>query len=190
MILAIVAYGHPTLRKKSVEIEKDMPDFDVFMKDLWETMYETDGVGLAAPQINKNIRAFVIDADPFKEKYPEAAGIRKAFINAEILERSGEDVYHNEGCLSVPAIHEDVKRKSKIKIRYIDEEWKEHEEEYEGVLARIIQHEYDHLEGVLFVDHLPSIRKMMIRNKLNDIAKGKINIHYKMIFASKKNVKL
>lgn len=190
MILPIVAYGHPTLRKKSVDIDKDMPDFKKFMEDLWETMYETDGVGLAAPQVNRNIRVFVIDADPFKEKYPESAGIQKAFINAQIIERSGEEVYHNEGCLSVPAIHEDILRESKIKIHYFDEEWNEHEEEFEGILARVIQHEYDHLEGVLFVDHLPGIRKMMLRNKLNDIAKAKISPPYRMIFAPSKNIKL
>jgi len=190
MILPIVAYGHPTLRKVSEEIDKDYPDLKKFMEDLWETMYETDGVGLAAPQVNRNIRVFVIDADVFKDKYPEAAGFKKAFINPTILERGGEDVYHNEGCLSVPAIHEDVQRPQKIRIRYTDEDWNEHEEEYESIMARVIQHEYDHLEGKLFVDHLPGIRKMMLRNKLNDIAKAKIAPPYRMLFAPGKKIKL
>lgn len=190
MVLPIVAYGHPTLRKKSEEIDKDYPDFKTFMENLWETMYETDGVGLAAPQVNKNIRVFVIDADVFKEKYPEAEGIKMAFVNPKILERTGEDVYHNEGCLSVPAIHEDILRPQKIRIHYYDEEWNAHEKEFESILARIIQHEYDHLEGKLFVDHLPTIRKMMLRNKLNDIAKAKIDPPYRMIFAPNKKIAL
>ncbi|PLW91762.1 MAG: peptide deformylase [Marinilabiliales bacterium] len=190
MILPIVAYGHPALRKVSEEIDQDYPEFKKFMEDLWETMYETDGVGLAAPQVNRNIRVFVIDADVFKEKYPEAEGVRKAFINPEMIERSDDEVFHNEGCLSIPAIHEDIERPSKIRINYLDEDWNEHEEEFEGIMARIIQHEYDHLEGKVFVDHLPGIRKMMLRSKLNDIAKAKIDPPYRMIFAPNKKIKL
>lgn len=185
MLLPVVAYGHPTLRKKSVEIGPDYPDLEKFITDLTETMYVADGVGLAAPQVNKNIRMFVIDANPFKEKYPEADGVKGLFINPEIIEESGEEWFYNEGCLSIPGIHEDVLRKPTLTLRYTDANWKEHTKTFSGIVARIIQHEYDHLEGVMFTDRLSPMRKLLLKGKLSDITKGKVDVNYKMIFPQK-----
>ena len=187
MLLPIVAYGHPTLRKRSEEITKYYPDFEKFVADLTETMYVADGVGLAAPQVNRNIRVFVIDCNPFKEKYPEASGVKGVFINPVILEETGDTWYYNEGCLSVPGIHEDVLRKKTIKIRYFDENWVEHTKTFTGIVARVIQHEYDHLEGKVFTDHLSPMRKLLLKGKLNDISQGRVNVDYKMIFPTKNN---
>lgn len=184
MLLPILAFGHPNLRKKAVEVTRDYPDLDKFIADLTQTMYVADGVGLAAPQVNRSIRMFVIDTEPFKNKYPEA-GYKGLFINPEILEESGEEWFYNEGCLSVPAIHEDVLRKMTLRIRFLDAEWKEQEETFTGIVARVIQHEYDHLDGVIFVDHLSPMRKLLLKGRLNDITKGKVDVDYKMIFPSK-----
>jgi peptide deformylase len=181
MILPVYVYGHPVLRKVSVDIDKDYEGFDKLLKDMWQTMYETDGVGLAAPQIGKNIRLFVIDADPFKELDPKAEGFKKVFINAEILERDGEKWPMTEGCLSVPNIHEDVYREDKVRIRYLDENWEEHEEEYDGYRARVIQHEYDHIEGKLFIDHVSPLKKRLLKGKLAAISKGKAKCHYRVV---------
>ncbi len=183
MLLPIFIYGHPILRKISKDIPADYPDLDKFIKDLWQTMDEADGVGLAAPQVGKNIRIFVVDANVFSEMDPNCIGFRKAFINAHILERTGEEVSRNEGCLSIPGIHEDVKRKNKIRIAYQDENGVPHEEEYEGIKAWIIQHEYDHLEGVLFTDHLSSLKKRILRNKLNNISIGKFKADYRVVLS-------
>ncbi|MBP6978319.1 MAG: peptide deformylase [Lentimicrobiaceae bacterium] len=182
MMLPIVAYGHPTLRKKSVDIGESYPGLNELIEAMFITMKESNGVGLAAPQVNRSIRLFIIDASPYAKDYPEVAEFKRIFINARILEETGSQWSFNEGCLSIPDIHEDVVRKSRIRIRYQDEQFHEHEEVFEGVAARIIQHEYDHLEGVLFVDKISSLRKTLLRRKLNDISRGAIEVDYKMIF--------
>jgi len=189
MILPVVAYGHPTLKRVSEDIDENYPELDELIANMFETMYATKGVGLAAPQINKNIRLFVIDADPFKEDYPEAEGMKKVLINATILEEEGPEWAFEEGCLSVPDIHESVMRKPRILIEYYDENWQLHEEWFDGVLARVIQHEYDHIEGTIFVDKLSGMRKMMLKRKLNDISTGNIETRYRMIFPAKKKGK-
>lgn len=185
MIYPIVAYGHPNLRKKAVDIDANYPELKKFMEDLWETMYKTDGVGLAAPQVNKQIRIFVIDASHYSKDHPELEGFKRAFINARIIERAEEVITMEEGCLSVPGIHEDVDRPDKIHITWYDEEFNFHDEWFEGIPARIIQHEYDHLEGVLFVDKIHPLRKLMVKRKLTEIARGITEARYKMIFAPK-----
>lgn len=184
MILPVVAYGHPVLRKKAEAVKPDDPGLEKFIADLTETMYVADGVGLAAPQVNKSYRMFVIDTEPFKERYPEA-GFKGLFINPELLEESGEQWYYNEGCLSIPGIHEDVLRHKTLRIRFFDEAWKEHEETFSGIVARVIQHEYDHLEGVVFTDRLSPMRKLLLKGRLNDISKGAVDVDYKMIFPKK-----
>ncbi len=189
MIYPIVAYGHPVLKKVAKEIDQDYPELKTLIADMFETMYESIGVGLAAPQINKSIRLLVIDADPYEPDYPEAAGFKKVFINPHLIKEEGEEWEFNEACLSVPGIAEFVMRKPKVTIKYLDENFVEHEEVYEGMLARIIQHEYDHLEGVLFVERVNSLKKMLLKNKLNDIIKGNVNVKYKMIFAPVKRKK-
>lgn len=185
MIYPIVAYGHPVLKKKAAPITADYENLKQLIDDMFETMYHSEGVGLAAPQINKSIRLFVIDADPFKEKYPEGAGFKRVFINAEIIEEDGDSWFFNEGCLSVPGVHEDVARKSKIHIKYYDADFVEHDEWLEGICARVVQHEYDHLEGKVFTDRLSSISKMLVKRKLNDILSGRVEHSYKMIFSKK-----
>jgi len=181
MILPIYVYGHPILRKVSVDIDKDYEGFDKLLKDMWQTMYETDGVGLAAPQIGKNIRLFVIDANPFEEIDPKAKGFKKAFINAEITDRSGEEWTMEEGCLSIPNINEDVDRADKVHIKYYDENWDFHEEDYEGHVARVIQHEYDHLEGKMFIDYVSPLRKRLLKGKLSAISNGKARCRYRTV---------
>ena len=182
MILPITAYGHPTLKKVAQDIDKDYPGLEQLIADMFETMYYSKGVGLAAPQIDKSIRLLVIDATPYAEDFPEAKNFKKVMINARIIEESGSEWAFNEGCLSVPDIREDVYRKPNIKITYMDETFNEHIEEYSGVAARIIQHEYDHLEGVLFVERLAPLKKMLLKRKLTDITKGNIKIDYRMKF--------
>ena len=182
MILPITAYGHPTLKKVAQDIDKDYPELEQLIADMFETMYYSKGVGLAAPQIDKSIRLLVIDATPYAEDFPEAKNFKKIMINARIIEESGSEWAFNEGCLSVPDIREDVYRKPNIKITYMDEAFNEHTEEYSGVAARIIQHEYDHLEGVLFVERLAPLKKMLLKRKLTDITKGNIKIDYRMKF--------
>jgi len=185
-MLPVTAYGHPTLRKISTDIDKDYPGLDELISNMFETMYESRGVGLAAPQINRSIRLFVIDASPYADEYPEAKDFKQVFINARIMEDSGEEWSFNEGCLSIPDIREDIMRKPKIRIEYYDENFVFHDEVYDGLIARIIQHEYDHLEGILFVDKVSSLRKTLLRRKLGDISKGNISVDYKMIFPLKK----
>lgn len=186
MILPITAYGHPILRKVALDIDKDYPGLDQLIEDMFETMYASSGVGLAAPQINRSIRLIVIDASPFEDEYPETKDFKRVFINAKMMDENGEEWPFNEGCLSIPDIREEVQRKPKIRITYYDENWEFHDEVYDSVMARILQHEYDHLEGVLFVDKINSIRKMLLKRKLQDISKGNINVEYKMIFPNKK----
>lgn len=191
MILPIVAYGDPVLKKKAEEIDKDYPELEALIENMFETMYAASGVGLAAPQVGKSIRLFVIDGSPFaeteedEEEDPLAEGMegfKKVFINPKILEESGEEWAFNEGCLSIPKIREDVYRQPKIRIHYFDENWKEHEEVFEGYKARIIQHEYDHIEGVLFTDKISAIRRKLISKKLTNISKGLVSVDYRMKF--------
>ncbi len=188
MILPIVAYGAAVLRKVSEPIEADYPNLKVLIDDMWETMYESNGVGLAAPQINKHIRLFVVDseqifsnAEPEDETYPDAPGIKKAFINAQIVELSGKEWVYNEGCLSIPKIREDVSRHETVKLSYMDENFVQHTEIFTGMTARVILHEYDHIEGKLFIDYIKPLRRKMLQGKLNDINKGKVRVDYKMI---------
>lgn len=182
MIFPVVAFGHPNLRKVSEDIDKDYPGLDQFIADMFETMYASNGVGLAAPQVNRNIRLFIIDATPYAEDFPGETDLKKVFINAHIIEESGEEWSFNEGCLSIPEIREDVIRKPELRIQYYDENFNFHDDRIKGVLARVIQHEYDHLDGVLFVDLINPLRKMMLKRKLNDISKGLIKTDYKMIY--------
>ncbi len=191
MILPIVAYGDAILKKEAEEIEKDYKNLDVLIANMFETMYEASGVGLAAPQINKSIRLFIVDASPFaeveegEEPDPMAEGLdgfKKIFINPIIEEESGEEWAFAEGCLSIPKIREDVFRKPNIKISYFDENWEYHEESYDGYAARIIQHEYDHVDGILFTDHLSPLKKRMLKKKLVNISKGEIDVPYRMKF--------
>lgn len=178
MIYPIVMYGDAVLRKKALDIEKET-DLSTLIQDMFETMYSAKGIGLAAPQIGKSIRLFVVDGSPLDEE-PGMANFKKAFINPQIVSEAGEPWPFEEGCLSIPNIREDVLRKEKLMIRYFDEQWNMHEEEYDGMKARIIQHEYDHIEGKLFVDYLTPLKKRMLKGKLNDISKGDVDTEYRI----------
>ena len=184
MILPIVAFGSPVLRKKCVDISPDYPELEMLLENMKETMYEAHGVGLAAPQINKAIRLFLIDTTPFvdDEEGTEEVIVKQAFINARILEEKGEAWDFNEGCLSIPDVREDISRKPSITIEYFDENFEKHTDTYDGLTARVIQHEYDHIQGVLFTDKISVLRKRMIKGKLMDISKGKVDVSYKMRF--------
>jgi len=182
MILPVVAYGHPVLKKVAEDILPDYPDLQQFIADMWETMYQSEGVGLAAPQVNRSIRVFVIDAGPFGEKYPEAVNFKKVFINARIYKEEGEEFAFNEGCLSFPGLREDIIRKPVVYIRYLDENFQEHDEKFDGVVARVIQHEYDHVEGVVFVDRVTTLKKMLLKRRLTEISKGEVDVSYRMTF--------
>ena len=189
MVLPVLAYGHPLLRRTAKEIDEDYPGLKELIENMFETMYTTNGVGLAAPQVNLSIRMFVVDASPFADEIPEAAGFKRALINPEIIEEKGEEWIFNEGCLSIPEVREDVLRKPEIRIRYYDENFEFHDEKFNNVMARIIQHEYDHLQGIMFVDRVSNIRKMLLKRKLSDISKGNIDVKYKMIFPMRKKGK-
>jgi len=179
----IIAYGDPVLRRRATSIEPDeYPNIQQIINDMYETMYGARGVGLAAPQVGLSMRLFVIDASVFADEEPELEGFKKAFINATILEETGEEWAFNEGCLSIPDIREDVYRKPVVKISYYDENWKHHEATFKGLAARVIQHEYDHIEGKLFTDKLSPIRKRLIEKRLNNISKGEVDVEYKMKF--------
>lgn len=180
MILPIYLYGQPVLRKKAQDISPDYPKLQELISNMFETMYNADGVGLAAPQIGLDIRLFVIDLEPLVEDEPQYAGFKKVFINPQIIERTGDILPFTEGCLSLPGIRESVDRESKIRIKYLDENFEEHDEEYDEFYARCIQHEYDHIEGILFIDKLSAIRKQIIKSKLNNLVKGKTNCHYRV----------
>ena len=183
MKFPIIAYGDPVLRKKATQIEPaEYPHIKQLVADMFETMYGARGVGLAAPQVGMSMRLFVVDATPFDDDEPELKDFKKVFINACILEETGAEWAFNEGCLSIPDIREDVTRKSTVKLSYYDEDWKHHEETFTGMAARIIQHEYDHIEGKLFIDYLKPLKKKMLQGKLADISKGKVRADYKMIF--------
>jgi len=180
MILPIVAYGDPILRKKGSLVQKDHDGLEMLVESMFETMYESHGVGLAAPQINKSINLFILDTSPFEdEKYPN---LKKVFINAEILEETGEKWEYEEGCLSIPHIRENVNRKPSILIKYQDENFDVIEESFDGIAARVIQHEYDHIKGILFIDHITEFKKRLLKNKLLNISKGNIDVSYKMRF--------
>ncbi len=193
MILPIVAYGDPVLKKEAEEIDKDYPDLDKLIKDMFETMYNAQGVGLAAPQIGRSIRLFIVDGSPFAEddgdedNEPDERAVgmenfKKVFINPIIEEEEGEEWGFHEGCLSIPKIREEVFRKEKVHITYYDENWEFHDEVYEGYSARIIQHEYDHIDGILFTDHLSPLKRRLLQKRLQNISKGEIKVDYKMKF--------
>lgn len=179
MVYPIYLYGSSVLRKESVDIDQNYPELDTFIADMFDTMADSEGIGLAAPQVGKNINLFVVDATAFGEEDPNAADFKKVFINAEIYERSGEKVPFIEGCLSVPGVRENVDRYDVIKVRYMDENFIEHDEELDGIRARVVQHEYDHIEGALFTDRIAPIRKTLNKCKLTKIAKGKISAAYR-----------
>lgn len=194
MILPIVAYGDPVLKKMAEEIDEDYEGLDQLIADMFETMYAAHGVGLAAPQIGRSIRLFVVDASPFAEpdedgeEDPRAEGVenfKKVFINPIIEEEEGKEWAFNEGCLSIPKIREDVQRKPKIRVTYFDENWEFHEEEFDGYAARVVQHEYDHIEGVLFTDHISPLKKRLLQKKLTNISKGLVDVDYRMKFPVK-----
>jgi peptide deformylase len=180
MVYPIVVYGSPVLRRVAGEADKEDPGLKQFIADLWETMYKSDGVGLAAPQVGKSIRIFVIDTAELDKNDPSLQDFKKTFINPRIINRDGEKWTSNEGCLSIPKIREDVERQSEIRIQYFDENWDFHDEEYNGIKARVIQHEYDHLEGILFIDLLSPLRKKLLKGKLKDITKCKVDVDYKI----------
>jgi peptide deformylase len=185
MILPIVAYGDPVLKKKAKEIDADYPNLTKLIADMFETMYNANGVGLAAPQVGKSIRLFVVDATPVAEGEdgdPTCEDFKRVFINPIILEEEGEEWSYEEGCLSIPNIREEVKRKPTLKIEYYDEKWDLYEEELDGFAARVVQHEYDHIEGVLFLDLISPFKKTLLRGKLTDISKGNVDVKYRMKF--------
>ena len=199
MILPVVAYGDPVLRKLGAVIDKDYPELNKLIADMYETMYASSGVGIAAPQVGKAIRLFLVDTKPFVngerdedeedeftvEEREQLGNLKKTFINASIIKEEGEEWVFNEGCLSIPKIREDVKRKPKIHIQYYDEQFNFYDETYEGIAARVIQHEYDHIEGKLFTDRISPLRRRLLQGKLNDISKGKVKVTYKMRFPNK-----
>ncbi len=179
MIYPIVAYGTPVLKKVAQDIKKG-EDLSQLIEDMFETMEQANGIGLAAPQINKSIRLFIIDTTHSEEE--ESRQVRKAFINPQMIDESGEEWPFEEGCLSIPDVHADVLRPEQIKIKYFDEDWKEQVDEFDGMMARVIQHEYDHIEGILFTDYVKGLKKRLINKKLTNISKGKITPRYKMKF--------
>jgi len=189
MILPIIAYGDPVLRKLGKNINKEYPELEPLLENMFETMYGAKGIGLAAPQIGLPIRIFIIDATPFKddeqlelEERNFLSTFKQVFINAQIIDETGENWVFNEGCLSIPNVREDVFRKETIKIEYLDEKFEKHTKKFNGIAARIIQHEYDHIQGILFTDKLSSLKKRLIQRKLTNISKGKISIDYRMRF--------
>jgi peptide deformylase len=190
MILPIVAYGNPVLRKMCEDIEPGYPELKKLLADMWETMYHSNGVGIAAPQINKPIRIFVVDTeqivegfdDEDRKLYPNEKPVKRAFINAHKIEETGDNWSYNEGCLSIPKIREDVSRSQRVRLRYMDDQFNEHEEEFYGITARVILHEYDHIDGKLFIDYLPPLKKRLIKKRLDDISNGKVRVDYKMLF--------
>jgi len=184
MIHPIIMYGNPVLRKKAKDIEKGS-DIQELVQDMFETMSAAHGIGLAAPQIGKSVRLFVVDGTSVEDE-PELVDFKKTFVNPEIVDQDGEEWPFEEGCLSIPNIREEVFRKQKLRIRYFDENWNPHEEEFKGIKARIIQHEYDHIEGKLFIDYLTPLKKRMLKGKLSDISKGDVETEYRILAPSKK----
>ncbi len=190
MILPIVAYGSPILRKVGIDITKDYPGLEKLIADMWETMYNSNGVGLAAPQINKDIRLFVIDStqifenqdDEDKGKYPDEPGFKGVFINAHITALNGEEWSYNEGCLSIPKIREDIMRSESVTLSYVDENFTSFTKTFIGITGRIILHEYDHIDGKLFIDYIKPLKRTLLKRKLDDISKGKVKVDYRMLF--------
>ncbi|HWJ91919.1 MAG TPA: peptide deformylase [Flavisolibacter sp.] len=195
MILPIVAYGHPVLRKQAHEIDENYPGLAKLVEDMWETMYASNGVGLAAPQVNRDIRLFVMDSaqifanmdekDKAEDNYPDDPGIKQLFINARVVEEHGDDWAYNEGCLSIPKIREDIYRAEEVTIDYQDQTFTKHRKTFNGITARIILHEYDHIEGKLFIDYLSPLKRKLMKRKLDDISKGAVSVDYKMLFPKK-----
>ncbi|MEK7224214.1 MAG: peptide deformylase [Bacteroidota bacterium] len=190
MILPIVAYGHPVLRKVATDISAHYPNLGKLIEDMWETMYASSGVGLAAPQVNKDIRLFIIDTvqifnnmdEEEKAEYNDGPGLKSVFINAHLVDMDGDEWPYNEGCLSIPKIREDIYRQESIKLTYSDENFQTHTRTFTGLTARVIQHEYDHIEGKLFIDHISQLKRKLMKGRLNDISKGKVKVDYKMLF--------
>lgn len=176
----VTVYGDPILRKRAQEIDEKLEDLPEIIENMWETMYYSDGVGLAAPQVGMSIRLFLVDASSGADEEPELKDFKKVFINPEIIEIKGEEWVFNEGCLSLPEIREDVTRPNEVRLRYFDENFVEHEEVFKGFAGRVIQHEYDHLEGKLFIDYLSPLKKRLLKGKLSNIAHGKVQPHYRI----------
>jgi peptide deformylase len=192
LVLPIVAYGHTVLRKVAHEIDSHYPNLPKLIEDMWETMYASNGVGLAAPQVNRDIRLFVMDSaqifanrDEEDETYPDAPGIKQVFINPQVQELHGDDWAYNEGCLSIPKIREDIYRAEEVTVTYQDEDFKKHTKKFNGITARIILHEYDHIEGKLFIDYLSPLKRKLLKRKLDDISKGAVQVDYRMLFPKK-----
>jgi peptide deformylase len=192
MILPIVAYGAQVLRTKGKQIDSDYPGLDKLIEDMWETMYESSGVGLAAPQVNKPIRLFVIDSTQIfsnleedeKGKYPDGPGLKEVFINAKIVKLNGEPWSYAEGCLSIPKIREEILRNEEVELEYEDQQFQHHIKTFNGLTARVILHEYDHIEGKLFIDYLKPLKRKLLKGKLDDISKGRVSVDYKMSFTA------
>ncbi|MDN3655014.1 peptide deformylase [Ferruginibacter paludis] len=190
MILPIVAYGSPVLRKVCDDINNDYPGLEKLIADMWETMYASNGVGIAAPQVNKNIRLFIIDSEQIfknmdeddEDDYPDEPGFKGVFINAHIAEQNGNEWLYTEGCLSIPKIREDVSRKESVTLSYVDENFVQHTKTFNGITARVILHEYDHIEGKLFIDHIKPLKRTLLKRKLDDISRGKVQVDYRMVF--------
>ncbi|MGB3006153.1 MAG: peptide deformylase [Chitinophagaceae bacterium] len=190
MILPIVAYGHQVLRKVATDIKPDYPQLDKLIGDMWETMYASSGVGLAAPQVNREIRLFIVDSlqmfhnmdEEDRAEYPGDNGFKGVFINARIIVLEGDEWIYNEGCLSIPKIREDIYRQEEVTLKYFNENFQEITQTFSGLTARVVLHEYDHIEGKLFIDHISALKRKLLRGKLNDISKGKVNVDYKMLF--------
>ena len=186
MILPIYAYGHGVLKRRAKAIDQDYPHLEELVQNMWETMYKADGVGLAAPQVGLGIRLFLVDTKQMKDEGKEEEGIKIAFLNAEKVEEGGKEWTYEEGCLSIPDVRGDVDRPAQIKLRWVDTDFNEHEQIFTGLEARVIQHEYDHIEGTLFTEYLKPIKRRLIKRKLENIKKGKVKAGYKMRFPSTK----
>ncbi len=190
MILPVVAYGNPILRKVSADISPEFPELQKLIADMWETMYHTNGVGIAAPQVGKAIRLFVVDTEQIvegfdeedKAAYPDEVPLKRVFINAHKVEETGTPWAYNEGCLSIPKVREDVSRAAHVRLKWVDEQFVEHEETFSGITARVILHEYDHIEGKLFIDYVAPLKKRLLKKKLDDISSGRVRVDYRMIF--------
>ena len=191
MILPIVAYGAPVLRTVAKDITAEYPALEILIGNMWETMYASNGVGLAAPQVNKAIRLFVVDSrqifegmdEKERKEYSDSPGMKQVFINAHVKELNGEEWSYNEGCLSIPKIREDITREEEVVLEFVDENFQPHRKTFRGITARVILHEYDHIEGKLFIDHLKPLKRKLLKGKLDDISKGKVKVDYKMSFA-------
>jgi peptide deformylase len=191
MILPVIAYGQPVLRAVALNISPAYPDFEKLVADMWETMYASSGVGIAAPQIGKSVRLFVVDTEQIvesfdeedREQFPNEKPVKRVFINAQKVSEDGELWAYNEGCLSIPKVREDVRRGQTVTLRYLDEAFEEHTETFAGITARVILHEYDHIEGKLFIDYLSPLKKRLLKKKLDDIAQGRVKTDYRMVFA-------